>query len=186
MHSQITNRSMHRGSNMPLIRCNIHSWFNCISIILYHHLFRFIFDINKSIQKTYIKFISGTSFCNHNCIHYIRINCARAFEYRQDFQFCWTKYQPGFNLWNLFIVYIPAGFIIIGGMAMSWWSFKRLKLRILDSTFELRWKIIKRQLSIVVCFNINYIIQGILIIVFIFTFCTENTRNTGNIQYKHI
>jgi len=90
----------------------------------------------------------------------IIIGAFKAFEYRQDFQFCWTKYDPGFNLWNLFVVYVPLSAVVIGGIGVTWWSMRRLNSKMLDNTFELRWKIIKRQLGIVGCFTINYVIQG--------------------------
>eukprot|EP01083_Nonionella_stella_P316555 1148453_1 len=109
------------------------------------------------------------------CLITIPIGSAQAFEYREDFQFCWTVYKEGFNFWNLFIVYVPAAGVIIGGIAVTYWSLKGLNARILDDTFELRWKVIKRQTAIVGCITINYVIQGI---VWVFTFVQHEPTPT--------
>eukprot|EP01084_Bolivina_argentea_P075239 136403_1 len=52
----------------------------------------------------------------------IPIGLLNAFEYREDFQFCWTVYKDGFNIWNLFIVYVPAISVVIGGILITYWS----------------------------------------------------------------
>eukprot|EP01084_Bolivina_argentea_P060133 109880_1 len=106
----------------------------------------------------------------------IPIGVARPFTYRDDLQFCWTTYSAGFNFWNLFIVYVPAISVVIGGIIVTYWSLKRLKSRILDDTFELRWKIIKRQTAIVACFTIAYFCQGIIWMITFMNHENEPTR----------
>eukprot|EP01084_Bolivina_argentea_P302989 523062_1 len=96
------------------------------------------------------------------CIITIPIGASRLFVYREEFQFCWTIYKEGFNFWHLFVVYLPVISVAIGGIIVTYWSLKRLKSRMLNDTFELRWKIIKRQTVIVACFTISYFCQGII------------------------
>eukprot|EP01084_Bolivina_argentea_P302990 523064_1 len=96
------------------------------------------------------------------CIITIPIGASRLFVYREEFQFCWTIYKEGFNFWHLFVVYLPVISVAIGGIIVTYWSLKRLKSRMLNDTFELRWKIIKRQTVIVACFTISYFCQGVI------------------------
>merc|ERR1712176_948299 len=47
-----------------------------------------------------------------------------------------------------------------GGLGITVWAVKRLKQRMLEETFELRWSVIKRQIAIVSFFTLNYVIAG--------------------------
>lgn len=83
------------------------------------------------------------------------------YKYRKDYQICWTKNtstttSPN----NLIILYIPLGAVIFGGLAITFWAVRRLRQRMLQETFELRWSVIKRQIAIVSFFTINYVIAG--------------------------
>eukprot|EP01084_Bolivina_argentea_P051506 94760_1 len=86
----------------------------------------------------------------------------KKYQYRCGFQICFLYYKKeGFNWLNWLLIYVPVFGICIGGIIATVWSVKRLKSTIIDETFELRWLLIKQQTVIIVCFTINYILQGI-------------------------
>ena len=63
---------------------------------------------------------------------------------------------------NVLLLYIPLFVVIVGGISITIWAVTRLKQRILEETWELRLGVLRRQITIVSIFTINYIISGCL------------------------
>ena len=73
---------------------------------------------SNSLMIHFIVWIIAAALCG-------TVGAFRAFTYRQDFQFCFTEYKEGLNIWNVFVVYMPAAVLGLGGMFMSYWSIRR-------------------------------------------------------------
>ena len=85
----------------------------------------------------------------------------KQYQYRQDYQICWTENTSGTpSIANIIILYVPLIAVIVGGLGITIWAVFRLKQRMLEETFELRWSVIKRQIAIVGLFTINYVAAG--------------------------
>ena len=83
------------------------------------------------------------------------------YRYRKDYQICWTENtSQKISIDNVIILYIPLGAVIVGGLGITIWAVQRLKQRMLEETFALRWSVIKRQIAIVTFFTVNYLIAA--------------------------
>ncbi|ETO28701.1 hypothetical protein RFI_08428 [Reticulomyxa filosa] len=94
-----------------------------------------------------------------------------AFEWRDDVQICYIKNtKASFNWFNLYLLYLPTLGTVILGIGVTVWAYYRLKTRILDATWELRWfvnsfllqttfmEVIRKQFVVVTSFTVCYLI----------------------------
>lgn len=123
------------------------------------------FDLYFTLKNPFRRPVSNTNWIHVvvlviACVVTIPIAVLKSFTFREDLQFCWIPYDSDSMFWNLFIVYVPQCTMVLGGIAVTYFTLKGLQDTILDTTFELRWNIIKRQTSIVACFTCDWVIRG--------------------------
>ena len=86
-----------------------------------------------------------------------------AWGFRSDFEICLVGCVDTINVYNALIEYIPIVCVNIISIYITIWSYQRLKLKVLDKTFELRWNILKKQFAITICYMIGYLISMVFI-----------------------
>ena len=137
----------------------------CYMVSMLYYLI-FCWDLYLTLKNPFWKSVS-----NSNWIHIAVIIGAailtslplafdQHFVFREDLQFCWFQHEGGITIWNLYIVYLPQFIMVLVGIIVTSLTVRRLQEYYSDTTFELKWNIMKRQSSIVGCYTADWILRS--------------------------